>query len=195
VDKVVVLKDGIVLDEIELVKKRLVIGRDAKNDIRLDDASVSRRHAMLTSAMGEYFVEDLGSTNGSILNNNTITKHILKSGDMLELGNFVLRFERLADAGLDAAIDLEKTQVIRQPKRKPAPTPRKITPKTAVLRFFRGPKNGKTEKIKSSFYTLGKPGKEVAVIARRPQGFFLLRIDQNSSPAINGKKVSSAAGI
>ena len=194
-DKVVVLKEGVVLNEIELVKKQLVIGRDAKNDIRLDDASVSRRHAMLTSAIGEYFVEDLGSTNGSLLNDSAITKHILKSGDLLQLGNFVLRFERSGVVGSDVTYDFDKTQVIRPPKAKPARAPRKVAPKTAILRFFRGPKKGQSEKIQRSFYTLGKPGGEVAVIARRPQGFYLLRIGQHSSPIINSKRMDSAAGV
>lgn len=194
-DKLIILENEAVVKEIELDKQQLVIGRDASNGIHLGDPSVSRRHAMLTCALDEYFIEDLGSTNGTLLNDKEITKHILKSGDVLQLGDFVLRFERSGAAGYIEDDDPEKTQIIRSKKPARQPVPKAVIPKTATIRYFRGPKKGASERIERSLYTLGKPGGDVAVIARRPQGFYLLKIGNNSYPMINNKRVSVGGGI
>jgi predicted component of type VI protein secretion system len=195
-DKIIILEDEAVAKEIELDKQQMVIGRDAVNDIQLSDPSVSRRHAMLTCALDEYFIEDLGSTNGTLLNDKEITKHILKSGDLLQLGDYVLRFERSEVAEYLPDDDPEKTQIIRTKKpARSAPELKAVVPKTATIRYFRGPKKGASERIERSLYTLGKPGGDVAVIARRPQGFYLLKIGNNSYPMINNKRVSVVGGI
>lgn len=194
-DKLIILENDAVIQEIELDKQQLVIGRDASNGIHLGDPSVSRRHALLTCALDEYFIEDLGSTNGTILNNKEVTKHILKSGDMLQVGDYVLRFERSNAAENIEELDPEKTQIIRSKKPVKLPVLKAVVPKTATIRYFRGPKKGASEKIERSLYTLGKPGGDVAVIARRPQGFYLLKIGNNSYPMINNKRVSVGGGI
>ncbi len=196
-DKILILQDGNVLKEIELDKQQLVIGRDEQNGIYLEDPSVSRRHALLSCALDEYFIEDLGSTNGTMLNDRPVTKHILKSGDQLRIGEYVLSFERV-DSGLVVEDDdPEKTQVIRTkvPPRRPTPIQAPIAPKTATLKYFRGPKKGVSEKIDRSLYTLGKPGGDVAVIARRSQGFYLMKIGNSSVPTINEKKVDVGGGV
>lgn len=197
-DKIVILQNGNVLNEVELDKQQLVIGRDEKNGVHLSDPSVSRRHALLSSALDEYFIEDLGSTNGTLLNDRPVTKHILKSGDLLRLGEYVLSFERAAQELIGDDEDPEKTQVIRRVAPKPPqapPPPKMIAPKTATLKYFGGPKKGESEMIDRSLYTLGKPGGDVAVIARRSQGFYLMKIGKNSVPTINDKKVDVGGGI
>ncbi len=196
-DKIMILQNGHVLKEIELDKQQLVIGRDEKNGIHLGDPSVSRRHALLSCALDEYFIEDLGSTNGTLLNDRPVTKHILKSGDLLRIGEYVLSFERAEPELLIDDEDPEKTQVIRTiaPKPQQPPPPVSVAPKTATLKYFRGPRKGESEKIDRSLYTLGKPGGDVAVIARRSQGFYLMKIGKNSVPTINNKKVDVGGGI
>ncbi len=196
-DKIMILQNGHVLKEVELDKQQLVIGRDEKNGIHLDDLSVSRRHALLSCALDEYFIEDLGSTNGTLLNDRPVTKHILKSGDLLRIGEYVLSFERAEPDLMIDDEDPEKTQVIRTvaPKPRQSPPPISVTPKTATLKYFRGPRKGESEKIDRSLYTLGKPGGDVAVIARRSQGFYLMKIGKNSVPTINNKKVDVGGGI
>jgi pSer/pThr/pTyr-binding forkhead associated (FHA) protein len=198
VDKIVIHQNGKVLKEVELDKQQLVIGRDEKNGIHLSDPSVSRRHALLSSALDEYFIEDLGSTNGTLLNDRPVTKHILKSGDTLRLGDYVLYFERADQELIAEEEDPEKTQVIRTMAPRPTqapPPPKAIAPKTATLKYFSGPKKGESEMIDRSLYTLGKPGGDVAVIARRSQGFYLMKIGKNSVPTINDKKVDVGGGI
>jgi ABC transport system ATP-binding/permease protein len=68
----------------------MVMGRDAVNDIILNDLEISRRHAAITFRGGRYFVEDLGSTNGTFVNGRRVTVATpLKDGDLLDLAQAV----------------------------------------------------------------------------------------------------------
>lgn len=194
-NKIMILENGSVRKEIELDQQQLVIGRDISSGIHLSDPSVSRRHALLTCALEEYFIEDLGSTNGTLLNDAPVTKHILADGDLLRIGDYVLRYEQTVKQENVVDDDPEKTQVIQPQKVHKTPEDGVVVPKIATVRYFRGPKKGQSEKIQRSLYTLGKPGGDVAVIARRPQGFYLLKIGKNSFPLINNKKVDVGGGI
>ncbi len=192
-----ILEDGSVQQEIELDQQKLVIGREDSCAIHLSDPSVSRRHALLTCALDEYFIEDLGSTNGTLLNDKLVTKHILKHGDLLQIGDYVLRYEQAVEEDEFEDDDPEKTQVINHPRlnQNQQVEAKAVVPKTATIRYFRGPKKGQSEQIQRSLYTLGKPGGDVAVIARRPQGFYLLKIGSKSFPMINNKKVDVGGGV
>jgi pSer/pThr/pTyr-binding forkhead associated (FHA) protein len=196
VDKLVVLKGGAVQDEIALDKERLEIGRDLKSDLHLNDPSISRHHAVVIKVHSEYLIQDLDSTNGTLLNERRITKHMLKHGNLLTIGCFTLRYEKEGAGLAGKEDDMEKTVVIqtRKPKAAPATASRRPMPKKASLHYFRGPKKGTTEPIERSLYTIGKPGGEVAAIARRPQGFFLLHIGGDSRPTINSKEIPSTGG-
>jgi signal transduction histidine kinase/pSer/pThr/pTyr-binding forkhead associated (FHA) protein len=68
------------------------IGRDATNSIRLHDTEVSRRHAEFRPLEGGFALVDLSSSNGTFVNNQTITQTILKSGDHIQIGQTILVF-------------------------------------------------------------------------------------------------------
>jgi putative nucleotidyltransferase with HDIG domain len=65
----------------------LTVGRDPENIIALDHTAVSRFHCKITSENGQYFVRDLGSTNGTYLNGRRITRERLSPGDELIIAN------------------------------------------------------------------------------------------------------------
>ncbi|MEK6677480.1 MAG: SpoIIE family protein phosphatase [Planctomycetota bacterium] len=69
-----------------------VIGRDATCDIFVDDPSASRRHARLRKVPGGYVVEDLGSKNGTLVNDSPSASQVLKSGDHLLIGSVTAIF-------------------------------------------------------------------------------------------------------
>jgi len=75
----------------ELIKSEIVVGRDQENsDLAVAYSAVSRRHARLIREGDVYFVEDLGSSNGTFLNGQTLNgRHPLKSGDRIQLGQAV----------------------------------------------------------------------------------------------------------
>jgi pSer/pThr/pTyr-binding forkhead associated (FHA) protein len=54
------------------IARRLTIGRDSKNSITLDDKLVSRNHAIIQKIRSDYFIQDLGSTNGTFVNGKPI---------------------------------------------------------------------------------------------------------------------------
>ncbi len=72
-----------------------VLGRDAGNDIPLPDEAASARHAKLEAEDGAWWVEDLGSTNGTLVNGARIERRErLRPGDEIGIGRVVLRLER-----------------------------------------------------------------------------------------------------
>ena len=68
------------------------IGRDLGNNIVLVDESVSRNHAKIERTTRGFVLEDLDSTNGSRVNDDSIKSCLLKSGDQLQIGSFILKY-------------------------------------------------------------------------------------------------------
>jgi diguanylate cyclase (GGDEF)-like protein len=75
-------------------QSKFLLGRDKSVEIQLDDGNVSRRHAQLTVEDGRIFIEDLGSRNGTLLNDESIgaTKVELAKEDMITLGDTILKY-------------------------------------------------------------------------------------------------------
>jgi hypothetical protein len=70
---------------------QLNIGRDSTNEIVINDAEVSRRHARLTFQGGKYVLEDLGSTNGTFVNGQRLAgPRVLKAGEVVSLGEQIV---------------------------------------------------------------------------------------------------------
>jgi len=78
--------DGLVLKEINLTKERTTIGRKPHNDIQIDNLAVSGEHAVIVTILQDSFLEDLGSTNGTVVNGQSIKKHSFRTDDIIELG-------------------------------------------------------------------------------------------------------------
>jgi len=114
--KLILSMDGLVLKEIPLTKERTTIGRKPHNDIQIDNLAVSGEHAVIVTILNDSFLEDLGSTNGTVVNGNAIKKHFLQNNDVIELGKYKLKFvgeaAPAAGAGGEKA-DFEKTMVLR----------------------------------------------------------------------------------
>jgi len=68
------------------------VGRGLECAIRTDDGMVSRRHAQFRMENGRYVVEDLGSSNGTHLNNTRIQKQAIGHADVIQCGSLVIRF-------------------------------------------------------------------------------------------------------
>ncbi|NIM95162.1 MAG: FHA domain-containing protein [Anaerolineales bacterium] len=105
---------GMVFD---LTKEITTMGRDVANDIVLGDPEVSRQHARLTRTPGGYVLEDLGSTNGTFVNNERLAApRVLRGGDVVGLSEKVtLDFEFITS---------ETAETVVSPSAEPAvPTP------------------------------------------------------------------------
>jgi pSer/pThr/pTyr-binding forkhead associated (FHA) protein len=78
------------LKTIETDKESITIGRNAANDIQIDNLSVSKKHAKISKIAGNYHVEDLNSTNGTYLNEKMISIDGLKDKDVITVGKHTL---------------------------------------------------------------------------------------------------------
>ncbi len=228
--KLILSMDGLVLKEINLAKERTTIGRKPHNDIQIDNLAVSGEHAVIVTILEDSFLEDLGSTNGTVVNGQPIKKHFLQNNDIIELGKYKLKYVAEAAAGQAQAADFEKTMILRPGASRgvtagaaqavpaapaaassakslgdtaanpaaaaqgPASRPSAATPqKAAALQLLSGPNAGKELDLTKPLTTLGKPGVQVAVITRRPQGFFITHVEGASFPVVNGKILDAQA--
>jgi hypothetical protein len=86
---VLFLADGTTLD-IPLKRERMTIGRRADNEICLPNLAVSGEHSAVVTILADSFLEDLGSTNGTLVNGQPIAKHFLRDGDQIDIGRHIL---------------------------------------------------------------------------------------------------------
>ncbi|HEY2337555.1 MAG TPA: FHA domain-containing protein [Burkholderiales bacterium] len=252
--KLILSMDGLVLKEIPLTKERTTIGRKPHNDIQIDNLAVSGEHAVIVTILNDSFLEDLGSTNGTVVNGNAIKKHFLQNNDVIELGKYKLKFVGEAAPAAGAApagekADFEKTMVLRPSQMKaaaeqakamaaaagggaagaqaaavaqraaavqaagqvatasgaadkdaktataPAATataPAKPGQPIGAIQLLSGANAGKELELNKPLTTLGKPGVQVAVLTRRPQGYFITHVEGSSRPAVNGQQIGAA---
>jgi pSer/pThr/pTyr-binding forkhead associated (FHA) protein len=240
--KLILSVDGTVLKEITLTKERTTLGRKPHNDIQVDNLAVSGEHAAIITILNDSFIEDLNSTNGTLVNGKPIKKHFLQNNDVIEIGKHKLKYFNDAPAQA-AAGDFEKTMIIR----KPAPTAAPAAPAAAVslaptpvvaaapapsalgtdtqtnlkpmamppapppaapaaaahdpsspardsaIQVLSGAAAGRTLDLTKNLTTIGKPGVQVAVITRRPTGFFITHVEGTSFPTVNGVPLGAQA--
>jgi pSer/pThr/pTyr-binding forkhead associated (FHA) protein len=84
----------------------LTIGREAGNQIVINDAEVSRKHSQLVFQGGKYVLTDLGSTNGTFVNGQRLTgQHVLQPGEVISLGEQInLLYEAIVVADPNATV-------------------------------------------------------------------------------------------
>jgi pSer/pThr/pTyr-binding forkhead associated (FHA) protein len=79
-------------EAIELEEEEVIIGRDPSCRIRLPSTNVSRTHARIFFRNDEYYIEDLGSTNGTYVNGIRIVKCALRKNDLIYIGGVGILF-------------------------------------------------------------------------------------------------------
>ncbi|HXA46792.1 MAG TPA: FHA domain-containing protein [Burkholderiaceae bacterium] len=118
--KLILSFEGTALKTVELNKERTTIGRRPDNDIQVDNLAVSGLHAAVTTILNDSVVEDLNSTNGTMVNGELTQKHLLKHGDVIEIGKHSIKY--LVDQTTAAPYqDFAKTMVIKRPDAAQAP--------------------------------------------------------------------------
>src|ERR1051325_4338259 len=103
--KLIMSLDNAVIRELPLDKERITIGRKPHNDIQIDNLAVSGEHALIVTILNDSFLEDLGSTNGTLVNGNPIKKHILHSHDVIEIGKYKIKYVSGEGAGKTTVAD------------------------------------------------------------------------------------------
>jgi hypothetical protein len=77
---------------ITIDREEMILGRSRVCDVRFDDPKISRQHAMLRLYKGHYFIQDMQSSRGTLVNNQRVQTHLLQDGDQIRLGDTVLVF-------------------------------------------------------------------------------------------------------
>ena len=206
--KLILSMDGLVLKEIALNKERMTIGRRASNDIQIDNLAINGEHAAIVTILNDSFLEDLNSTNGTLVNGQPIKKHFLKNGDVVELGKYKLKYIT-EQAPSNEAADFEKTMVLRpsalaaaagapgSTAQPPAAVPpvagAPVSVPQAAVQVLNGGNAGRELELTKTLTTLGRPGVQVAVIARRPHGYFITHVEGAQYPVINGRAIDAQA--
>ena len=267
--KLILSVDGQVLKEYQLSKERTLIGRKPHNDIQIDNLAVSGEHAAIITILNDSFIEDLGSTNGTMVNGKPVKKHFLQNNDVVEIGKHKLKYFNDAPTAATAA-DFEKTMIIRNPAKAappppaadkgmgdtqtnlkplaaeapkpapsatttatsppapaptppPAPAPAAPPPppppppapppaaapapaaaapaggaasgplREAAIQVLSGAAAGRTLDLTKNLTTIGKPGMQVAVITKRPNGYFITHVEGATYPTLNGGSLGAQA--
>ncbi|APV51724.1 hypothetical protein BWI17_19755 [Betaproteobacteria bacterium GR16-43] len=243
--KLILSVDGQVLKEHTLSKERTLIGRKPHNDIQIDNLAVSGEHAAIITILNDSFIEDLGSTNGTMVNGKPVKKHFLQNNDVVEIGKHKLKYFNDQPTATSAA-DFEKTMIIRNPAKvattqmpaagpkdasdtatgmkplpsssssdatrpvgaghAPPPPPAAAPPapaaaaaaaegplREAAIQVLSGAAAGRTLDLTKNLTTIGKPGLQVAVITKRPNGYFITHVEGSTYPTLNGASLGAQA--
>jgi len=201
--RLVLSLDGVVLKEVPVTKDRTTIGRRSHNDLVIDNLAVSGEHAVVFKSGDDVYLEDLGSTNGTTVNGQAIKRHLLLGGDLIEVGKYHLRYAAAGgEAPSGGEVDFDTSQPlkrefyspspatipVRQPSSAPAPAPAGV-----LIRILTGANAGRELQLGKALTTIGRPGYQVAVITRRPSGYFIAHVEGDVFPSVNGVNLGSAA--
>ncbi len=183
--------------ELVLDKERISIGRHADNDICLNDKAVSGHHAVIITILSDSFLEDLDSTNGTLVNGKQIAKHPLSADDTISIGRNSLRYQ----AEATSSEDFDKTMMLR-----PAQLPAGVSgasapvvndkPQLGRLRVESGSNAGRELELTKALTTIGKPGVQVAAITKRSDGSYIVHVGGSTGgkrPLVNGAEIDQQA--
>lgn len=88
-------EQGLPSHDIRLPKEKSIIGKGNEADIRVSDDFSSKLHALIYLEEKEFYISDLGSTNGTFLNDQKVMKEELKDGDRIRIGHQNMTFKRV----------------------------------------------------------------------------------------------------
>ncbi len=199
--KLIMTLDGAVVREYPIDKDSLSIGRKHGNDIQLNDLTVSGRHTLIVT-MGEHvYVDDLGSTNGTLLNGARVAKTLIKHGDVIQVGNYQFTYfdddEQEYEPTMFIQAELEDTKVL-DTNAQPAT---KVTQgeRLAGVKIMNGPMAKKVLELRKPFNTIGFNGIKMAMVARNSDNYTISALKSNKLrrandvAMVNGKPISMEA--
>ncbi|MDY6878660.1 MAG: FHA domain-containing protein [Thermodesulfobacteriota bacterium] len=216
--RLVLLFNDQVIREYPFVKQSMTIGREAENDIQIDNLAVSGFHARIDKTGESFILTDLQSTNGTFVGDKKIVSHKLSHSEKINIGKHVILF--LASEKEDGVLPgsekeggLDKTMILDTAKQREllakqeSAAPRVAKPKKiGVLTFLDGSKEGEIELTKK-LTRIGKAGNsEVklsglfmgatsATISKRPSGYAISFAGGMTKLKINGDVVKNSVQL
>src|SRR3990172_8617035 len=108
--KLMASRGGAMLGSWFIENRRLTIGRAEGSDIHLEDAAVSKLHAAIEVRGADHMLLDMESANGTFVNGNRVTRHLLNHGDTIEILDFQIRY---VDHKSVVATEGDRTMIFR----------------------------------------------------------------------------------
>lgn len=200
--KLVVSLDGMVEGHYFLDKERFTMGRTPTSDIFLDHPGVSNLHAVIVTMSNDHVLEDLSSTNGTVVNGEKITKHILQNNDVIELSMYQLKY---INQRATSDMDFDKTMITTVAFAETDQLSEKPLLATAVssarsvktsfplggVKYLNGERSGQEVIISAPLKTFGEPHTQAMMISRRPHGYYVTHVVGRKTPKVNGKSIGS----
>lgn len=207
--KLIIKLNNEIVDHVDLKQGDMKIGRKPGCEIVLDNLAVSGEHANVFTIGDDSFIQDLGSTNGTFINNKRVAKHHLRNGDTVVIGQHSLLY--LQDSTRPAEPDTDefaKTVVISPMAPTAATAARSAAPKhapravnasarpsdlpAAALFVLNGRTSGRRIELTKSVTNLGKTGRPGGAIVRTAEGYMLRPAGDDDKPRVNGRTVTDA---
>jgi FHA domain len=204
--KLVLSSGGSVLYQCVLDKDRVGIGREPHNQVVVDDAAVNGEHAAIFQVGNDHILEDLKSTRGTFVNGVRVLRHILQHGDVIEFGTLYLRY---LNPRASAEIDLERTMLVAglyasgDPGHERGSVAAELQVPSARAGRVRFPKGqvraiagslaGKVIELDRVVAVFGKPGDQLAVVTRRPHGYFITHVEGRRFPRVNRQSLGKGS--
>jgi FHA domain len=202
--KLIVSQNGEVTGNYFIDKPTFTFGSLADSDVCIAVQGVSRAHARITSVSNDDILEDLNSTNGTLVNGKRIARHILQNDDVIEIADFRIRYRshRAADGpSFDRTMVIEALVPEGAAASQPAGVVALATGKKArqfregdrlgLVKTLKGAHAGQETELPEILRTFGIPGTQVAVINRRPHGYFITHVEGKKPARVNGKSIGT----
>ena len=191
--KLILTLEGAVIREYSIDKDSISIGRKHGNDIQLNDLTISGRHTLVTKVSDNIFIDDLGSTNGTLLNGARIAKSKLHHSDVIQIGNYQFTFfsheEEDYEPTMFLRAEIEDTKIIDT---KQKATTENTGTKLGAVKVLSGPLKDKILELRKAFNTLGFNGSKMAIIARNASNYTISAIQNKDSiniAMVNGRDI------
>lgn len=200
--KIVVSSPGVADAHRFVDKPQLTIGRDPLCDVVLTDSAASKLHAVIATVGLDHVVKDAGSRNGTLVNGTRLAEpHVLQNEDVIEVGTSRIVY-RNRRASLEA--DLERTMIysttvpgVAGARTDTAPVAVARAVRTrfplAAVRGLSGRHAGADLTLERPLATFGERGVSLAVIRRRPHGYFISHVDGPTRARVNKRAIGEGA--
>jgi hypothetical protein len=214
--RLVISLDGTIVGEIALEKPVTVVGRSPDCDVVIEHAAVSTRHALFRVVDRTVYVEDLASTNGTLVNGLAVGTQVLHHLDLVEIGRHKLHFFEesllggsVSDLERTVTTDFERTmlagpvdaglgqgQVAARGDEglsrtvRMAALPAQAPPAAEMrhaLRGIAGPQAGQLVELERANTMIGIAGADAALVVKRAGALFLARLSGRRPTRLNGR--------
>jgi len=213
--KLIITREGVVEQTVQLSKERMSVGRHRHNDIVLNHPAVSGEHGVITTILDDSFLEDLNSTNGTFVNGHRIGKHFLQHKDVIKMAKYHLEFIQdgirplaaAAAAGTHPSAPAQSsaaagarsgssgaaaTASAALPAASSAPSAAFAPSPAGRIELMNGPNAGKSLTLSKPATSLGRPGVQVVVISRTPVGYTATHVEGDLQPLLNDNPLGRA---